>query len=42
MLTGRAALTTVIALLLIGPLGGVVSVIALVRIEPLRALGMGQ
>ena len=42
MLTGQAALTTVVALLLIGPLGGVVSVIALVRIEPLRALGMGQ
>lgn len=41
-IAGSTALTSVIALLLIGPLGGVVSVIALLRIEPLRALGMAQ
>jgi putative ABC transport system permease protein len=42
MLTGQAAAVTVISLLLIGPLGGIVSVFALLRIEPLRALGMAQ
>ena len=41
-LTGMTALTSVGALLAIGPLGGIVSVIALLRIEPLRALGMAQ
>ncbi|MFO7633241.1 MAG: ABC transporter permease [Caldilinea sp.] len=41
-LTGATALTSVIALLLIGPMGGIVSVFALLRIEPLRALGMAQ
>jgi putative ABC transport system permease protein len=41
-LTGTTALTSVGALLAIGPLGGIVSVIALLRIEPLRALGMAQ
>ena len=41
-LTGTAALATVVALLAIGPLGGIVSVFALLRIEPLRALGMAQ
>lgn len=41
-LTGMTALTSVGALLVIGPLGGIVSVIALLRIEPLRALGMAQ
>ncbi len=42
MLTGPAALTSVLALLLIGPLGGIVSVFVLLRIEPLRALGLAQ
>jgi putative ABC transport system permease protein len=42
MLTGTAALTSVLALLAIGPLGGIVSVFVLLRIEPLRALGMAQ
>lgn len=42
MLTGQAALTAVISLMLIGPLGGVVSVFALLRIEPLTALGLAQ
>lgn len=41
-LAGGTALASVVALLLIGPLGGIVSVIALLRIEPLRALGMAQ
>jgi putative ABC transport system permease protein len=41
-LTGVTALTSVVALLLIGPMGGIVSVFALLRIEPLRALGMAQ
>ncbi len=42
VLTGPAALTAVSLLLLIGPLGGLVSVLALLRIEPLRALGLAQ
>lgn len=42
MLTGQAAAAAVIALMLIGPLGGVVSVFALLRIEPLTALGLAQ
>ncbi|MCS6826287.1 MAG: ABC transporter permease [Caldilinea sp.] len=42
VLTGATALAAVLALLAIGPLGGVVSVVALLRIEPLRALGMAQ
>ncbi len=42
VLTGSAVALTVLSLLLIGPLGGVVSVFALVRIEPLRALGLAQ
>lgn len=42
MLTGQAAATAVIALMLIGPLGGIVSVFALLRIEPLTALGLAQ
>ncbi len=41
-LTGVTAFTSVVALLLIGPMGGIVSVFALLRIEPLRALGMAQ
>ena len=40
--TGQAIATTVITLLLIGPLGGLVSVWALLRIEPLTALGLAQ
>lgn len=40
MLTGTTALASVLALLAIGPLGGIVSVFVLLRIEPLRALGM--
>lgn len=42
VLTGSEALTAIIALLVIGPLGGLVSVLALVRVEPLRALGLAQ
>jgi len=42
MLTGQAALMAVVSLMLIGPLGGVVSVFALLRIEPLTALGLAQ
>jgi putative ABC transport system permease protein len=42
MLTGPAAFAAVISLMLIGPLGGVVSVFALLRIEPLTALGLAQ
>ncbi|HAJ34373.1 MAG TPA: hypothetical protein DCL15_01590 [Chloroflexi bacterium] len=40
MLTGTTAFASVLALLAIGPLGGIVSVFVLLRIEPLRALGM--
>ena len=42
MLTGQAAIAAVVALMLIGPLGGIVSVFALLRIEPLTALGLAQ
>ena len=42
VLTGNEAITAVVALLVIGPLGGLVSVLALVRVEPLRALGLAQ
>ncbi len=42
MLTGQAAFTAAASLMLIGPLGGVVSVFALLRIEPLTALGLAQ
>jgi hypothetical protein len=42
VLTGQAVVTAVSLLLLIGPLGGLVSVLALLRIEPLRALGLAQ
>lgn len=42
VLTGQAVFTAVVALITIGPLGGMVSVFALVRIEPLRALGLAQ
>ena len=40
--TPSAVLATVLALLIIGPLGGLVSVWALTRVEPLRALGLAQ
>jgi putative ABC transport system permease protein len=42
MLTGQAAIAAIISLMLIGPLGGIVSVFALLRIEPLTALGLAQ
>jgi putative ABC transport system permease protein len=38
--SGPATLLAVAALLLIGPLGGLVSIRYAVRIEPLRALGL--
>jgi len=38
---GTRSLLAVIALLLIGPLGGLVSIIYAVRIEPLKALKLG-
>ena len=40
--TGDAVLAAVTALMLIGPLGGIVSVFALLKIEPLTALGLAQ
>jgi len=40
--TGDAVTTTVAALMTIGPLGGLVSVFALLKIEPLTALGLAQ
>ncbi len=40
--TGESVATAVAALLLIGPLGGLVSVWALLRVEPLTALGLAQ
>lgn len=39
---GPAVATAIISLLLIGPLGGLVSVWVLLRVEPLRALGLAQ
>lgn len=42
VLTGQAVVTAVVTLMLVGPLGGMVSVFALVRVEPLRALGLAQ
>ena len=38
---GQSTALAVIALLLIGPIGGLVSIRYAVRIEPLRALGLG-
>jgi putative ABC transport system permease protein len=38
--TGQAALAAIVSLLLIGPLGGIVSIRYAVRIEPLKALGL--
>lgn len=40
--TGDAALAAIGLLMIIGPLGGLVSVILLLRVEPLRALGLAQ
>ncbi len=40
--TGEAVSTAVISLLLIGPLGGLVSVYLLTKVEPLTALGLAQ
>jgi putative ABC transport system permease protein len=40
--TGESIMTTVAALLLIGPLGGMVSVWALLRVDPLTALRLAQ
>jgi putative ABC transport system permease protein len=37
-----ALVTTVVSLMLIGPIGGLVSIIYLLRIEPLTALGLAQ
>lgn len=37
-----AVITAVVTLMIIGPLGGLVSVWALSRVEPLRALGLAQ
>lgn len=39
---GSTSLLAVMALLLIGPLGGLVSVRYAVRIEPLKALGLSS
>ncbi len=40
--TGDAVASAVIALMVIGPLGGLVSVFLLLRVEPLVALGLAQ
>ncbi len=40
--TGDAVMSAVAALLMIGPLGGLVSVWVLLRVEPLTALGLAQ
>jgi putative ABC transport system permease protein len=40
--TGQSVATAVISLLLIGPLGGLVSVYILTKVEPLTALGLAQ
>ena len=42
VLTGQAVITAVSLLLLIGPLGGLASVFAVLGIEPLRALCLAQ
>ncbi len=39
---GASVATAIVSLLLIGPLGGLVSVWVLLRVEPLRALGLAQ
>lgn len=40
--TGDAVASAVAALLIIGPMGGLVSVVLLLRVEPLTALGLAQ
>ncbi len=40
LLTGKTAIITIITLLMIGPIGGLVSVQLALRVEPLTALGM--
>lgn len=40
--TPTAVMTAVVTLLLIGPIGGLVSIRLLVRVEPLRALGLAS
>jgi putative ABC transport system permease protein len=37
---GEAVVTAVITLLLIGPIGGLVSIFTLTKVEPLTALGL--
>lgn len=39
---GDSIVSAVVALMLIGPVGGMVSVVALLRVEPLTALGLAQ
>jgi hypothetical protein len=40
--TGPAVTAAILSLLLIGPISGLVSVWALLRVEPLTALGLAQ
>jgi putative ABC transport system permease protein len=40
LFTGTSIITAIVALLLIGPLGGLVSIRLALKVEPLRALGM--
>lgn len=40
--TPTAVVTTIVTLLLIGPIGGLVSIRLLLRVEPLRALGLAS
>ena len=40
--TGQSVVTAIISLMLIGPLGGLVSVFLLLKVEPLTALGLAQ
>ncbi len=39
--TAESILLAVISLLVIGPIGGLVSLVYLLRVEPLTALGLG-
>jgi putative ABC transport system permease protein len=39
--TGSAVVTAVISLLLIGPVGGLLSIRYALRVEPLTAIGLG-
>jgi len=40
LLSGNSILIAIVSLMLIGPIGGLVSVLLAIRIEPLKALGM--